>query len=169
MAEEKELPKKAVLKNRTEENQVFFWDGVPYIWRPGESMQVDIDIAGRFVGMPEVGLVLEDDSDLGRLHEKERVADLLPQDKRGLPHPLEVVEIIDPKAIMAEKKEFVSVPSVEKDEGETPFASLEVNKDMVGDVPKIPDMDMTADALRMKKARDAKAAKAAAKAKEPVK
>ena len=158
MAEEKELPKKAVLRNRTEENQVFFWDGVPYIWRPGESMQVDIDIAGRFVGMPEVGLVLEDDSDLGRLHEKERVADLLPQDKRGLPHPLEVVEIIDPKAVMAEKKEFVSVPVVE-DEGETPFASLE----------KEETPDMTADALRMKKARDAKAAKAAAKAKEPVK
>ena len=158
MAEEKELPKKAVLRNRTEENQVFFWDGVPYIWRPGESMQVDIDIAGRFVGMPEVGLILEDDSDLGRLHEKERVADLLPQDKRGLSHPLEVVEIIDPKVVMAEKKEFVSVPVVEE-EGETPFASLE----------KEEKPDMTADALRMKKARDAKAAKAAAKAKEPVK
>jgi len=161
MAEEKELPKKAVLKNRTEENQVFFWDGVPYIWRPGESMQIDIDIAGRFVGMPEVGLVLEDDSDLGLLHEKERVADLLPQDKRGLPHPLEVVEIIDPKAVMAEKKEFVSVPSIEKDEGETPFASLEKGEK--------PEPDMTADALRMKKARDAKAAKAAAKVKEPAK
>lgn len=125
MAEEKKMPLIAVLRNQSEEKVVFKWDGFPYIWNPGEPMKVPVEIAGHFIGEDKVGR-LEDTSPNGLAREKERVLDLIPKDKRDGPHPLILVEIIDPNIEMAAKKtEFVSEPVPERAEGEKPFASLD--------------------------------------------
>ena len=145
MAEEKKLPLEAVLKNQSDEVFMRKNDGIPYIWNPGEPMKVPLVIAGRFIGRDKVGL-MKDLSEKALRKEKRRVLESIPFHMRSEPFPLVLVEIIDPNILMAKKKkEFVSVPVPERDEGEKPFASIEE-----GDQNDEPDI--VAEALLAKKA-----------------
>jgi hypothetical protein len=112
------------LKNKSPKLQTYQWDGMPYVWRPGEEMQVPIGIAAHFVGKIAVGTMEADAKPNDILSEEKRVLELLPQDERGDGCPLEVVEVFDPASVMVEKTEFVSEPGVVEPEGEQPFASV---------------------------------------------
>ena len=142
MAEEKKLPLQATVKNESKEMQIYYWNGIPYIWSPGEVIKgLPIGVAGHFIGMDKVGL-LEESEPNALVHEKQRVLDLIPKDKQDAGCPLALVEMIDPNELAeAKKKEIVSEPVPERDEGEKPFASLEPEK----------EPDLVAKALEKKK------------------
>jgi hypothetical protein len=114
-----------VLKNQSDEVFMRKNNGIPYIWNPGEPMKIPLAIAGRFIGRDKVGL-MDNATEKELRKEKRRISESIPLHKRSEPFPLVLVEIIDPNILMAKKKkEFVSEPVLERDEGEKPFASLE--------------------------------------------
>ena len=131
----KQLPLQARLRNDSKETQIYYWDGVPYIWKPGEEIpNVPIDVAGHFIGRHKCNLQitppLENDAKAIR-REEERVMEAMPLDKRPDGVPLTLVEIVDPNVeIAATVTEVNSVPApapVEQPE-EEPFAALKKGK-----------------------------------------
>lgn len=135
----KRLPLQVRLRNRTDQQVVFWWDGIPYIWEPGEEIaNIDVNIAGHFVGRHKVGLPINpphaDDAKAIR-KEEQRVLAALPRNTRERGVPLEIVEIVDPnKRLEAAVNRISSVPvtlPIVEEEGPEPFAALhrEIGRD----------------------------------------
>jgi hypothetical protein len=125
---EKKMPKVARVKNMTDRNLLYKMDGMPYIFRPGEEKDLELPIAGHFVGGHRVGLI--DPTDVRAVEdEEERVLAALPlsEEQRLLKPdpPLKVLEIIDPNLISFDEPAPVEAgSSYVEEQGEKPFAVL---------------------------------------------
>jgi hypothetical protein len=133
MAEGKRFPKQATLRNTTDEQQVFLYDGLPYIFRPNQEITgLPLEVAGHFIGVHKVGLQIRpgvENDERAIQGEEKRVRDAMPVDHtpgmvdENVKHPLILVEVIDPNVLVDEVTQIISTPVVEKD-SEPEFADL---------------------------------------------
>lgn len=134
MAEEaKRWPLQVTLRNRTDQTQLFLWDGMPYVFKPKQEITgIPQEIAGHFIGRHLVGLPVVpkmEDTEKSLLAEDARVKGMLgidhtpPHANDEIEHPLMFVETVDPNLNMAAATQVLSTPVIEK-EAEPQFADL---------------------------------------------